>query len=126
MNEMLDRIIKQNGEMWADVRDRTDSPVLLSLTGRPLDKVYELTLPKGEGHPFWRISERHLTTEEAADLQAQKTRMRYEVGDLQLAARIGMEGYFALVQAYVFNGRVPRWNCVTEDVKVTIGEYVRP
>lgn len=63
-NETVQKLIEESGEMWEAMRDRVTSPVLLQVPEQPTGRVYELSLPAGGKHPFWRVSERDLTEEE--------------------------------------------------------------
>jgi hypothetical protein len=123
MNETLDKLIKQSGEMWAGVRDRTQSPLLLSLSGDWRGKVFELSLPEGEGHPFWRINERQLTSEESETFgQAIGVRCQ-RIGDLMQVVGESVNGAapYMRVCAYIFNGRkYNEWNICTERVRAQV------
>lgn len=119
MNEVLDRIIKQSGEMWEAARPRQDSPVLVKLANGA-GNVYELTLPKGEGHPFWRVNERGLTPDEAEEF-FHSTRSskgpEWEMGGL---APMG-DGVYMHTRAFIYNGRWEnRWMPSVERVRVQI------
>lgn len=120
---VLDRLIKQSGQMWAEVRDRTRHPVLLSLDGDWRGKVFELSLPDGEGHPFWRIREHQLTPAESHEFGEAQTRLRYHIGDLMQLTGEEVEGFapYMRVCAYVFSGRkADEWNVCTEKVRAKV------
>jgi hypothetical protein len=107
MNETIDRLIKAHGEMWASVRDRVDSPVLLALDTDHNAPVFELSLEKGAAHPFWRIYERTLTEEEwnALGTDLEKNRHSYVGTLMPTTNREGVTHY--IVAAYIKNGRKP-------------------
>lgn len=116
-NETINRMIEESGEMWASMRDRTVSPVLVKVDHRPTAFAYELTLPKGEGHPFWRVSERELTPEESSLFEAFRRERVYALGDLINHN----EGSYFRVRAYVFNGRKEgAWDISVDCVDVEI------
>jgi hypothetical protein len=123
MNEVIDRLIQAHGEMWESVRDRADSPVLLTLDTAQNSPVWELSLEKGAHHPFWTIAGRMLTAEEWDELGTDLDKSRHSyVGTLIPITNQG--GYTHLmVSAYIKNGRRPAefgWSVTTEPVRVKI------
>lgn len=118
MNETIKWIIEDSGEMWAAARDRTTSPVLVQVSDGTRGNVFELSLPPGEGHPFWRVSERPLTEDEREKFRAFRARKVYGIGDLMRVS----DGYFR-VRAFVYNARQQdAWNIGCDRVTVEITE----
>lgn len=109
MNEVLDRIIRESGEMWSGWRDRTANPVLVKLDEAAPGKLFELTLPPNEGHPFWRINERGMTPEEVESFLAWKADHRRQPEMTRIGGVVS-EGEGHPVRGFIFNGRAPgRW-----------------
>jgi hypothetical protein len=115
-NETVKTLIEESGEMWEAVRDRVNSPVLLQVPDQPAGYVYELSVPAGEKHPFWRVSERELSPEEDMNRQSFISDA-YSSGTL-----LPTDGssYFR-VRAYVFNGRRDsQWDISVDRVNIEI------
>lgn len=120
MDETLDRIIKQSGGMWAETADRTQTPVLLVPNIVRGEKVFELTLPVGEGHPFWRVNERALTEDEYKELSAAFESQRLmSPGTIH---QVWPGPVYRLVTYFIRDGRRSGWNVATRPVRVTIEE----
>lgn len=117
-NETVKKLIEESGEMWEAVRDRENSPVLLQVPEQPTGCVYELSLPAGENHPFWRVLERELTPEEGASRMRFLESGAYRFGDLMSR---DVKGSYFRVRAYVFNGRrEAEWDISVDHVTVEI------
>lgn len=115
-NETVKNLIEESGEMWEAARDRTNSPVLLQVPNQWAGLVYELSLPAGEKHPFWRVTERELTSDERATQTFFLLHGPY-LGDL---INVG-DGSYLRVRAYVFNGRKDgAWDHSVDHVNVEI------
>jgi len=118
MNKVIEGQIEQNGERWAQTMDRTRIPVLLTLSRCPGATVWELTLPPNEPHPFWRVHERELTEEEAAEMKM--VGCLHRVGSL-IGNHLDTGIHEAwLVKALVKNGRKTEWTNSVEKVRVII------
>lgn len=117
--EVLDRIIKQSGEMWEQVRPRQNSPVLVKLDNED-GMVFELTLPEGEGHPFWRINERKLRPDEFEDFH--NSRMRHWTPEWVMGGLTPLsDGVYILTRGYIYNGRAAyKWSPTIERVRVQV------
>ncbi len=107
MNEALNKIIHDSGKDWETQRDRSKSPLLFKFDTDPDGKVFELSLPKGEGHPFWRVIERGMTPEERTSFVEFSRPWRgsscYPVGSYLMPD----EAKKMPVRGYIFNGRTP-------------------
>ena len=115
-NETVKNLIEESGEMWESARDRLNSPVLVQVSERPSGFAYELSLPKGESHPFWRVTERELTPSERAARTYFLIHGPY-LGDL---INVG-DGSYLRVRAYVFNGRKDgAWDHSVDHVNIEI------
>lgn len=103
-DDAINRAIEQRGETWADGVDRTQTAVLLTTDCARGAEVGEMTLPPGEGHPYWRVRKRPMTEEEWHDLGGNS---HWPVGSYIKTAG----GTFLRVDYYVKHGRggVPRW-----------------
>jgi hypothetical protein len=127
MNQIVERMIKESGEMWEAARDRTypGNAVLIRLD---TPTVYELTLPKNEHHPFWRVNERPLEPDEyTAYRLAWVEGNLHGIGDMidMRDMRDMRDGIFYRTRAHVYNGRAAhRWNDSMEQVRVTIKEIL--
>lgn len=121
MDETIARMIKESGEMWESVRDRTDSPVLITKSMVTHFPVWELSLEPGAHHPYWTVIERELTEEESEELkEAYHSRKIDQVGSIMGGV---VEGTNFMVRAYVKNGRKPAdmgWTVSTDRVKVVV------
>lgn len=101
MNVTLNRMIHESGEIWSDGRDRTANPVLVKLDEIVPGKLFELTLPKGEDHPYWRVVERDMTTDEVTAFNAwyaSLIRQPKHIGELMSEDHP--------IRGYIFNGRM--------------------
>jgi hypothetical protein len=118
-NETVKTMIEESGEMWEAMRDRINSPVLIQVDEQPSAFAYELSLPAGEHHPFWRVLERELTPEEDASRIAFLSRgTTYRLSDLMSR---DVKGSYFRVRAYVFNGRrEAEWDISVDHVTVEI------
>lgn len=116
MNEAVNRFIQETGEVYAEQDDRDVSPILFKADDEPMGSVFELTLPKGEPHPYWRVREREMVPEEVAGLATMKA------GDHSVFAGkqwgIGsILGSDFKVRGYVYNARVRNaWNLSVDKV----------
>jgi hypothetical protein len=117
-NETVKKLIEESGEMWEAMRDRISSPVLIQVDEQPSAFAYELSLPAGEHHPFWRVLERELTPEEDASRMRFLESGAYRFGDLMSR---DVKGSYFRVRAYVFNGRrEAEWDISVDRVEVEI------
>lgn len=119
MDEVIDRMIKDSGEMWWIVRARNDSPVLITKEVVRGATVWELTMEEGAKHPYWTIHERSLTDDEWRELG--NNRGITPIGTIYPIASSDYK--HRIVRAYIKNGRMPAmsgWTISTEPVKVII------
>jgi len=98
------RFIEEMGARYAAEVDRDTSPILFKADDEPSGMLFELTLPKGEPHPYWRIREREMSHAEQIALvmfRGSFSRIGAEpfgVGRLMVDERFRIRGY-------VFNAR---------------------
>lgn len=126
MDKTIAEMIEDSGEMWARVRSRVDSPVLITKSMCANFPVWELNLEEGANHPYWTVRERALTDIESGELtQAYHARDIDDVGSIVGAVS---DGTNYMTRAYIKNGRAPMergWTRSIEPVKVTIEKLER-
>lgn len=101
-DENLELLVETSGAMWTYSANREFSPVLLRTPQSGDGMIYELTLPKGEGHPYWRVRERAMTWDEREGYAK-----ALALGTLHPMGFAFDEKY--LVRGHVFNGRRRVW-----------------
>lgn len=110
MNEAVKRFLDEMGAGYAAEGDRDVSPILFKTDDMNGGTLFELTLPKGEPHPYWRACEREMTHAEVTALARVKT------DRVRLCGVGSMVGDMYRVRGYVYNARERnKWN-VSVDV----------
>jgi len=110
MNDAVNRFIHEMGATYAEEGDRDVSPILFKADDDPAGMLFELTLPKGEPHPYWRVREREMTAAEINGLAQMKTEQSLRVELLSLSAVKNVGSLFSF-RGYVYNARLrDRWN----------------
>jgi hypothetical protein len=113
MNEAVNRFIQEMGAIYAAEGDRDTSPILFKADDMNSGTVFELSLPKGEGHSFWRVRERELTPDEVAALTQEKKNRAYM--PWIIGSTMPDEDY--RVRGYVYNARCRnKWNVSVDKV----------
>lgn len=118
MNEAIRRFLDEMGAVHAERCDRDISPILFKADDKDGGPLFELTLPKGEPHPYWRVREREMTSDEVVSLAGLKAS---QVGAFGGRPGIGFTilGSSYRLRGYVYNARVPtEWNISVDDVSV--------
>jgi hypothetical protein len=110
MNDAVNRFIQEMGAVYAEEGDRDVSPILFKADDESAGMLFELTLPKGEPHPYWRVRERQMTTDEISALAVMKA--EYGRGFGREEWGIGTEiGSSFRIRGYVYNARQRNaWN----------------
>jgi hypothetical protein len=107
MNDAVNRFIQEMGAVYASEGDRDVSPILFKADDEPDGMIFELTLPKGESHPYWRVRERQMTPQEVTGIAAWKDTKVLE-GAWHIKTLVGSE---FRVRGYVYNARERgKWN----------------
>lgn len=116
MNDAVNRFIQEVCGVYAEEGDRDVSPILFKADDEPLGTLFELTLPKGEPHPYWRVREREMTPDEAAALAKMKASGHIIIKGMQWAIGSILGSDFK-VRGYVYNARVRNdWNLSVDKV----------
>lgn len=105
MNEAVNRFIEEMGAVYAEEGDRDVSPILFKADNESAGMLFELTLPKGEPHPYWRVREREMTPEQVtslASLKATYSDSPPESNSLKVGMALGSSWK---IRGYVYNAR---------------------
>lgn len=115
MNEAVQRFLNEMGAIYAEECDRDTSPILFKADDKNGGMVFELSLPKGEPHPYWRVREREMMPDEVAAL----TQTKKERGDIPWTiGSIIISGLCYRVRGFVYNARLPnKWNLSVDGAK---------
>jgi hypothetical protein len=116
MNDAVNMFIQEMGAIYAEDGDRDTSPILFKADDEPAGTLFELTLPKGEPHPYWCVCERQMTLTEIDELEAMKREQALRVE--RLAWSVGKNvGSLFRVRGYVYNARQRgKWNFSVDSV----------
>lgn len=110
MNEAVKRFLDEMGAGYAADGDRDTVPILFKADNENAGTVFELSLPKGEPHPYWRIREREMTADEVVGLVRDKTFAGLRPIGSMMSDRYRIRGY-------VFNARLRNeWNASVDGV----------
>lgn len=114
MHDAVKRFLDDMGAIHAEQGNRDVSPILFKADDEDGGKLFELSLPKGEPHPYWRVREREMTPDEIVALVQEKkdrAHMPWAVG-----STISDRQY--RVRGYVYNARIPnKWNLSVDGAK---------
>jgi hypothetical protein len=111
MNDAVNRFIQEMGAVYAEEGDRDVSPILFKADDEPAGMLFELTLPKGEPHPYWRVREREMTQGEITGLATMKADRRVAIRML-----LGGDPDYC-IRGYVYNARLRNeWNFSVDKV----------
>lgn len=115
MNDAVNRFLDEMGERYAADGNRDISPILFKADDGNGGMVFELSLPKGEPHPYWRVREREMIPDEVAALMQTKK----ERGDIPWTiGSIIISGLCYRVRGFVYNARLPnKWNLSVDGAK---------
>lgn len=117
MNQAVKRFLDEMGAIYAEENDRDISPILFKADDENGGKIFELTLPKGEPHPYWRVREREMTSDEVAALIEKKMQHMKLFGTAWGVCFILPDTQYK-VRGYVYNARQRnKWN-FSVDLKV--------
>jgi hypothetical protein len=112
MNDAINRFIQEMGAVYAEEGDRDVSPVLFKADDEPAGMLFELTLPKGEPHPYWRVREREMTSGEVVGL----TIMKADLTPWVIGTLVGDDTHYR-IRGYVYNARLRNeWNFSVDKV----------
>jgi hypothetical protein len=118
MNEAVKRFLDEMGQLYAAEGDRDVSPILFKADDENDGKVFELSLPKGEPHPFWRVRERKITPNEIRSLVQKKTEQPRTLGREFWGVGSAIFDSQFRVRGYVYNARQRnRWNISIERIQ---------
>lgn len=110
MNEAVKRFLDEMGEGYAVEGDRDACPILFKADNENAGVLFELSLPKGEPHPYWRVREREMSTDEVMSLVHEKV-----FAQLKSIGSMMTDEY--KVRGYVYNARVRnKWNVSVDRV----------
>lgn len=131
MNDVVKRFLDEMGAGYAEDGDRDISPILFKADDVNGGTLFELSLPKGEPHPYWRVREREMTPDEVVSLMQEKS-------NNALLFRSGLWGTGPVqtwgvgstvpdthyrVRGWVFNARVRNeWNLSVDGAKNSGGD----
>jgi hypothetical protein len=117
MNDAAKRFLDEMGEIYAAEDDRDVSPILFKADDENGGKIFELSLPKGEPHPYWRIREREMTPDEVASLTRKKEEQPKTLGREFWGVGSPIFDTQFQVRGYVYNARQRnKWNLSVERV----------
>jgi hypothetical protein len=111
MNDAVNRFIQEMGAVYAEEGDRDVSPILFKADDQLAGMLFELTLPKGEPHPYWRVREREMAQGEIMGLATMKADRRVAIRML-----LGGDPDYR-IRGYVYNARLRNeWNFSVDKV----------
>lgn len=122
MNDAVNRFIQETGAGYAEDGDRDISPILFKADDESDGMLFELTLPKGEPHPYWRVRKREMTAEEIRSLAVMRAeevlrseRPPWTIG--KNVGNVGNAGPSFIIRGYVYNARLRgKWNFSVDKV----------
>lgn len=110
MNEAVKRFLDEMGVEYAERGDCDTSPILFKADNENAGTLFQLSLPKNEPHPYWRVRERDMTADEVMQLVHEKV-----FGGLKSIGSMMTDEY--KVRGYVFNARIRnKWNLSVDKV----------
>lgn len=118
MNEAVKRFLDEMGGMYAEQGDRDTSPILFKANDENGGTLFELSLPKGEPHPYWRVREREITPDEVVALIQEKADRARLFDDKPWGIGAAITGTEYRVRGYVYNARARNeWNLSVDKVE---------